>query len=396
MKESRRAVMVMGWSFGWSLGLAAMQALGCSLSPGAGPAGGDQVGAGVRGQDAVVTAGDPPAGEGGSTSGEGIGGTGGATGSGGSAGGGGWGAGGNTPADAGGVAAPADAGNDEVPLAPPGPWAATAAGSAPPIGAFPAGQEGTTTFYACRAPFKGGVQGGKGFPTGNCNFGYGGAEVVEPSYEVLVGALFTWQPTVGPILRAPPHAVPSGREVSGILQYVCRASYMTGIHPGKMVKGACSIGYGGSEVGLSSFDLLLDPGAPVDNLRDRGTWKATASSTSANTAPENALDDDNATRWSSGHAQVGGEWFGVDMGAPATIQRVILDAGNVPGDFPTKFDLATSLDGAAFTSVATGPGAQVLNVTFAPTSARYVKITQTGQSNQGKWWAIGDLAISDQ
>lgn len=43
--------------------------------------------------------------------------------------------------------------------------------------------------------------------------------------------------------------------------YVCRARYEGDRHPGKIVGAKCNIGYGGREVALSSFDILVNDGS---------------------------------------------------------------------------------------------------------------------------------------
>ena len=38
---------------------------------------------------------------------------------------------------------------------------------------------------------------------------------------------------------------------------VCRAAYKSGTHPGKVVAGKCNIGWGGKEIVLSTFEVLV-------------------------------------------------------------------------------------------------------------------------------------------
>src|SRR5262245_30346714 len=37
--------------------------------------------------------------------------------------------------------------------------------------------------------------------------------------------------------------------------YLCRGKYRNGLHPGSLVNGKCSIGFGGDEVKLSEFEV---------------------------------------------------------------------------------------------------------------------------------------------
>jgi len=66
----------------------------------------------------------------------------------------------------------------------------------------------------------------------------------------------------------PPDAVRGGREPDGSL-YVCRVRHGGGVHPGKVVSGKCNIGYGGKEISLSEYEVLVGArdgrwGAPRD------------------------------------------------------------------------------------------------------------------------------------
>jgi hypothetical protein len=153
-----------------------------------------------------------------------------------------------------------------VPTSPPpsdgpvpyGPWQRPGPGGEVPLGAFPTGQDGPVTFYSCRAPYNGGLHCGKALPLGDCNFGWGGAEVTSHDYEVLVGALYYWEAAAPGTGAIPTGAVACGREESGIPQYVCRAVYSGGVHAGKSIAGMnCNIGWGGLEVEVPAFDFLI-------------------------------------------------------------------------------------------------------------------------------------------
>ena len=119
-------------------------------------------------------------------------------------------------------------------------------------------------------------------------------------------------------------------------------------------------------------------------------WAATASMT--NPDPKDsiaaAFDGNLTTRWSTGQAQAGGEWFRLDLGQAQTISQVALFSQT---DFPAGYKLELSADDVTYTSVATGHGAQPTAICFPAQSARYVKITQTGTS--GSWFSIYELNV---
>ena len=114
------------------------------------------------------------------------------------------------------------------------------------------------------------------------------------------------------------------------------------------------------------------------------------SSTPADAA--NAVDDDATTRWTSGAGQTPGQWLQVDLGSARTIRRVVLDTGVDRGDYPRGYTLETSTDGSTWTPQASGAGGgQLTTIDIPATSARYVRVTQTGSS--GSWWSVADLRV---
>jgi len=124
-------------------------------------------------------------------------------------------------------------------------------------------------------------------------------------------------------------------------------------------------------------------------LLDAEDMSATASTP---TGAANLVDDDATTRWTSGAAQAPGQWLQVDLGSTQTIRRVVLDAGVDRGDYPRGYTLETSTDGSTWTPQVSGAGSgQLTTVDFSPTSARYVRVTQTGSS--GSWWSVADLRV---
>jgi glucosylceramidase len=128
-----------------------------------------------------------------------------------------------------------------------------------------------------------------------------------------------------------------------------------------------------------------DPGAPLP----RTGWSATASPSGGDTS--NALDGNPASRWTSGQGQANGHWFRVDLGSPQAFDRVKLDSGT-GGDYPRGLEVQVSIDGAAWTQVATGSGSgQFVEVAFPARTARYVRLVQTGSA--GNWWSIHELDL---
>jgi hypothetical protein len=134
-------------------------------------------------------------------------------------------------------------------------------------------------------------------------------------------------------------------------------------------------------------------------------WIASASSSSLENEPGDllynppatALDGDRSTRWSSGKAQSGNEWFQVDFGLPLAVSHVTLDLGvdaavqSYP-DYPREYALSISdrdRDLAA-PILASGQGkAPLTEIDFPKAVGRYLLIRETGHSED--WWSIHEL-----
>jgi glucosylceramidase len=128
-----------------------------------------------------------------------------------------------------------------------------------------------------------------------------------------------------------------------------------------------------------------DPGGPLP----RTGWAVTASPTSGSEG--NAIDGNPASRWTSGTGQADGHWFRVDLGAPRTFDKVVVDSGT-GNDYARGYRVDASSDGAAWTALASGSGTgQLLTVPLPATTARYLRLVQTGSA--GNWWSIHELDV---
>jgi hypothetical protein len=120
--------------------------------------------------------------------------------------------------------------------------------------------------YLCRAHYPdrtAGLTPGK-FRSGfaSCKVPYAGTEIDATNH---YGTLY-WD-SVGPQYEGatngavPPTAVAQGYDNDGAPFYACRAYYGRGLHPGKIRTGwnGCDIGYGGKEVTVSSYGVLVEP-----------------------------------------------------------------------------------------------------------------------------------------
>jgi beta-glucosidase len=107
------------------------------------------------------------------------------------------------------------------------------------------------------------------------------------------------------------------------------------------------------------------------------------------------IDENHATRYSSGAMQSGNEWYMIDFDAVYPLDRVQIDGGG-GNDYGRAFTIQVSTDGSNWTDVATGvPGAQaprIQEIVFDQVTARYLRIRQTG-SSANSWWAVYEVDV---
>lgn len=122
-------------------------------------------------------------------------------------------------------------------------------------------------------------------------------------------------------------------------------------------------------------------------------WTATASSTAAGSSTAGGIDGANGTSWASGQAMAGGEWYRIDMGSNKTVAMVIVQtAANSTWDYPRGFTVETSTNGTTWSTAATGIAyGWKRPISITPTTARYIRITQTGVAPQ--WWTIDEVTV---
>ena len=149
-------------------------------------------------------------------------------------------------------------------------------------------------------------------------------------------------------------------------------------------------GAGGQAAGGGTF-AVNGLGTPLS----KAGWSASASNVSkypTDVVP-NMLDGDPTTRYSSGTGQANGMWVQVDMGKPQTFDTIALDSSSSTGDYAHGADVFISSDATNWTKVAalTATGQQVEAVSFAPQTARYIKVVNTGSS--GTWWSIAEFNV---
>lgn len=176
----------------------------------------------------------------------------------------------------------------------------------------------------------------------------------------------------------------------------------TGGAAGGGAGGTSSAGTGGSG-GAAADDFPANCPMPsaTAHAADKLTktcWKASASSCSLGNAaplvnpPSNTVDADVATRFSTGVNMTASMLFkfDVDMGKAVMINGVSTTTTDAT-DAPPQIEVDVSTDGTAWTPVACGANSVAADISFAPVSARYVRLVQHG-INTG-WWSLTDLEV---
>ncbi len=126
-------------------------------------------------------------------------------------------------------------------------------------------------------------------------------------------------------------------------------------------------------------------------IEPRSTWKLSASQKTEDCSK--AVDNQTGSRWSSGAAMKGGEWFTVELPTEENIAGLALDSQGSIQEYPRKYTIELSSDGSKWEpAVAQGSGSAVTEIVFkAPYKARFVRITQLGSASNH--WSINELVL---
>jgi hypothetical protein len=157
----------------------------------------------------------------------------------------------------------------------------------------------------------------------------------------------------------------------------------------------------------------LDSSLPRALVPD-ASWKVTAShdgrpAPQANAAGGfnfigNAAGALNFLGWTTGEPQKAGMWFQIELPASVVLTEIQFTASTVGGGrsgapaawtFPRNFQVQVSADGNTWRApVAEGQGVPgVTVITFAPVSAKFLRITQTGSEADAPPWSMRLLRL---
>lgn len=124
-------------------------------------------------------------------------------------------------------------------------------------------------------------------------------------------------------------------------------------------------------------------------LADRSAWKFTGSS-----GPKDqpaAFTWDKPAGITVTPAQAPGAWFQIELTEPALLTDLRLESVKNPRNYPRGYTVALSEDGITWSPpVAKGQGSgPVLEISFQPARAKWVRITQTGSAGNVPWTVDG-------
>ncbi|ACU75494.1 coagulation factor 5/8 type domain protein [Catenulispora acidiphila DSM 44928] len=127
---------------------------------------------------------------------------------------------------------------------------------------------------------------------------------------------------------------------------------------------------------LAFLTVVAPTAHAADSLLSQGKTATASSAENATYPASNAVDGSTTTRWSSAFSDP--QWLEVDLGATATIDKVVL---NWEAAYATGYQIQTSNDGTTWTSIystttSTG-GVQTLTVAG---SGRYVRMNGTARA----------------
>ena len=125
---------------------------------------------------------------------------------------------------------------------------------------------------------------------------------------------------------------------------------------------------------------------------DRSDWTVVATESSPSDPPEQAIDGDLATRFSTGNAQHDSQGFIVSWPEDRSIGRIRMEVGPSTGDYPRTCGIWVKDTVGSVTSVDCAADASGnVDVTFSPVAASKIEVWQWGTS--GSWWSIAEFNV---
>ncbi len=135
-------------------------------------------------------------------------------------------------------------------------------------------------------------------------------------------------------------------------------------------------------------------------MRDPRRRRTPKAATTSSATPRGALS---FLGWTTGVPQQAGMWFQIELPAPLVLTEIQFTSSAIGGrsglppawTFPRGYQVQVSADGSTWSApVAEGQGVPGTTViTFAPVSARFVRITQTASEDNAPAWSMRLLRL---
>jgi tetratricopeptide (TPR) repeat protein len=149
------------------------------------------------------------------------------------------------------------------------------------------------------------------------------------------------------------------------------------------------------------IDIRPQPGEFL--LKPRSEWRASASSSSAETTPQAAIDGDPIGRWSNGggsdgHGQSPGQWFQLDFGTRVNVSRVLMDCWGTKSyvnDWPRGLRATYTTDGSTWLPIDVSQAGPMRPATVRldpPVIMRSIRFEIT-EPHDPEWWSIHEIYV---
>lgn len=124
----------------------------------------------------------------------------------------------------------------------------------------------------------------------------------------------------------------------------------------------------------------------------REGWRLSSNISPDVSDPAAAIDGNPRTRWDTGSNQTPGAYLQIDLGKEQRVGRISLEYADSPYDYPRRYEVEVSADGANWTHVASGSGQKErTEISFSPVQTRFIRISQKGTG--GNYWSIHELRL---
>lgn len=146
------------------------------------------------------------------------------------------------------------------------------------------------------------------------------------------------------------------------------------------------------------LDLDIKPKPGEFLLKPKPEWRVSASSSSAETTPQAAINGDPGVRWAAGTEQAPGQWFQLDFGSRVRVSRIAFDHWGVKcydNGWARGARALVTEDGVSWEEVPISQGGpqEAATITISPPQfVRSVRIELT-KEHSPEWWVICELYV---